>query len=725
MRIGSLAAIFVVFLAACGGGTPEPTRTPAVGEPSPAPVVVSPAVPSPVASTAIPAAQPTPVLPSEPATIKLADHPELGAILTDATGRTLYLSTNDERKVSKCSGGCAEAFPPLLTFGDPLAEEGVTEGALGTLDREGGAIQVTYNGWPLYYFAADAPLGSAMGQDVGDLWFAVSVHGGPIQGNAVVTTSEHPELGTILVDTSGRTMYLFTVDERNVSNCFTGCARAWPPLLTVGDPIAGEGISAGRLGSIAREDGGTQVTYNGWPLYYFAPDVKPGDAKGQNSGEIWFVLSTHGGAIQGNAKVSTSRHPDYGTILTDLIGRTLYLFTDDERGEPTCTRGCALAWPPFLTVGDPVAEEDVDSASLGSVTRDDGHTQVTYNGWPLYYFAADPIPGDTLGQNVSETWFVVSEGGEAVTAVVPPPPTMEDMEEMEHVPTSTPDVVAAAQPTPTVTPTTIPTAEPTPTPPAIPTAVPAPTGATTPGQTPTPSTPTQTPTPPTPTRTAVPATRTPVPPTPSPIPATPSPPAAVAPLPAEQQIATIEDYTARGFFPPRIVVLKDVPLKLHMTRLHSEHVNQFNIEPFLLSTNFFPPGTTGVEEFTPDESGVFKMHNVGHGYDGDFIVVDSLEEAREVTPQLGLQQFSLIHDLRRGRIIPDRIVVQKDIRVRFYNTALRGEDTVSIEPFYTPSTVGDNVMSGIITTFDFVPNAAGEFTIRYAESETTGTLVVE
>ena len=677
------------------------------------------------------------ILPSEPATIKLTDHPELGAILTDPTGRTLYLSTNDERKVSKCSGGCAEAFPPLLTFGDPLAEEGVTEGALGTLDRQDGAMQVTYNGWPPYYFAADAQLGSAMGQDVGDIWFAVSVHGGPIQDNALVTTSEHPELGTILVDASGRTLYLFTVDERNVSNCFTGCARAWPPLLTVGEPVADAGVSAGRLGSIDREDGGTQVTYNGWPLYYFAPDVKPGDAKGQNSGEIWYVLSTHGAAIQRNAKASTSRHPDYGTILTDLIGRTLYLFTDDERAEPTCTRGCALAWPSFLTVGDPVAEEGVDSASLGSVTREDGYTQVTFNGWPLYYFAADPIPGDALGQNVGETWFVVSEGGEAVTAVVPPPPTMEDMEEMEHVPTTTPAVVAAAQSTPVATPTTTATPEPTPTPTVvaeqptptpttIPTVAPAPTTVTIPGQTPAPTPPTQTPAPPTPTQTAAlpTPTRTPAP-TPSPVPPTPTPATAPGPLPKEQQIATIEDYSARGFFPPRVVVLKDVPLKLFMTRLHSEHVNQFRIEPFLQSTNFFPPGTSGVEEFTSDESGEFKMHNVGHGYEGDFIVVDSLEEAREVTPELGLQQFSLIHDLRRGRIIPDRIVVQKDIRVRFYNTALRGGDTVSIEPFYTPSADGQNVMSGIITTFDFVPNAAGEFTIRYAESETTGTLVVE
>ena len=151
------------------------------------------------------------------------------------------------------------------------------------------------------------------------------------------------------------------------------------------------------MGTITRDDGGTQVTYNGWPLYYYAPDVKPGDAKGQNSGDIWFVVSTHGGPIQTNAKLETSDHPELGTVIADASGRTLYLFTDDERDKSTCTRGCALAWPPLLTVGDPTAEEGVIADRLSSITREDSYTQVTYNGRPLYYFAPDQKPGRRAG----------------------------------------------------------------------------------------------------------------------------------------------------------------------------------------------------------------------------------------------------------------------------------------------------------------------------------------
>ena len=151
-----------------------------------------------------------------------------------------------------------------------------------------------------------------------------------------------------------------------------------------------------------------------------------------------------------------------------------------------------------------------------------------------------------------------------------------------------------------------------------------------------------------------------------------------------QEIATIEDYAATRFSPNRVVVIKDVPLKLYMTRLHSEHVNQFTIEPFLDSRDFFKPGTMGVIEFTPNQSGEFKMHNVGHRYDGDFIVVDTVDEARSLVIERCVQEFSLIHDLKGGRVSPSKIVVQRDIPIRIYNTSLTGEDRVSIRPFYTP-----------------------------------------
>ena len=170
-------------------------------------------------------------------------------------------------------------------------------------------------------------------------------------------------------------------------------------------------------------------------------------------------------------------------------------------------------------------------------------------------------------------------------------------------------------------------------------------------------------------------------------------------------------------------MIKDVPLKLHITRLHSEHVNRFTIEPFLASTRFFSPGTTGVIEFTPDQSGEFKMHNVGHGYQGDFIVVDSVEEARSRIAERGVQEVSLIHDPEGGRIYPSRIVVQIGIPVRVYNTSLNGDETVSIDPFYAPEEV--NVKIREVTTFEFIPDAVGEFAIRYSDDTIPATLVVQ
>ena len=220
---------------------------------------------------------------------------------------------------------------------------------------------------------------------------------------------------------------------------------------------------------------------------------------------------------------------------------------------------------------------------------------------------------------------------------------------------------------------------------------------------------------PTPTPTAV--------PTPSPTPTTTPGQTAVPPPTGIQEVAIIENYRARHFYPDPVFVIKDVPLRLFVTRLHREHLNQFNIEPFLRSTAFFPPGTTGVEEFTPDETGEFEMHNVGHGGLGEFIVVDTVEEAKRRIAERGIQEFSLIHDLEGALISPSRIVVQKDIPVRIHNVSLKGEERVSIEPFYAPD--GINIKEREITTFEFTPDVVGEFAIRYDSRAFQGTLVVE
>jgi predicted lipoprotein with Yx(FWY)xxD motif len=107
-------------------------------------------------------------------------------------------------------------------------------------------------------------------------------------------------LGSILVDSRGRTLYLFKADSATTSACAGACATAWPPLLANGKPTAGAGLSASKLGTISRSGGQRQVTYNGHPLYTFIKDTKPGDTAGQGVvafGAGWFAVSPAGNEI--------------------------------------------------------------------------------------------------------------------------------------------------------------------------------------------------------------------------------------------------------------------------------------------------------------------------------------------------------------------------------------------------------------------------------------------
>lgn len=107
------------------------------------------------------------------------------------------------------------------------------------------------------------------------------------------------------------------------------------------------------------------------------------------------------------------RSSDLGDILVDADGNTLYLFTPDGQGDSTCYDQCEASWPPLVDAVN--AGDGVDAALIGSTTRTDGSAQVTYNGWPLYYFAADTAPGDTNGQGINGVWFVISPEGDAVS----------------------------------------------------------------------------------------------------------------------------------------------------------------------------------------------------------------------------------------------------------------------------------------------------------------------
>jgi predicted lipoprotein with Yx(FWY)xxD motif len=107
-------------------------------------------------------------------------------------------------------------------------------------------------------------------------------------------------LGSILVNSAGRTLYLFKADSGSMSACTGACASAWPPLLATGTPTAGTGLTASKLATITRSGGSQQVTYNGHPVYLYIGDKKAGEVNGQGVtafGAAWFALTPAGNQI--------------------------------------------------------------------------------------------------------------------------------------------------------------------------------------------------------------------------------------------------------------------------------------------------------------------------------------------------------------------------------------------------------------------------------------------
>ncbi|MFK3676899.1 hypothetical protein ACI2IP_04175 [Microbacterium sp. NPDC090218] len=115
------------------------------------------------------------------------------------------------------------------------------------------------------------------------------------ESGAGTLTVADSRLGEIVADADGKTLYMFDSDTQNSgeSSCTGECLTNWPPLTTEGDAPAVEGVT-GEVGTIELADGSTQVTLNGWPLYYFAGDAAAGDVNGQGVGGIWWVLSPAG-----------------------------------------------------------------------------------------------------------------------------------------------------------------------------------------------------------------------------------------------------------------------------------------------------------------------------------------------------------------------------------------------------------------------------------------------
>ncbi len=117
--------------------------------------------------------------------------------------------------------------------------------------------------------------------------------GAMADATVAVATSD---LGDILVDGEGRTLYMFVPDDQGDPTCTDDCAATWPPFE--GPATAGEGADGALLATATHPSGTTQATYDGWPLYYFANDQAPGDTNGQGLNDVWFVLGPDGEPIR-------------------------------------------------------------------------------------------------------------------------------------------------------------------------------------------------------------------------------------------------------------------------------------------------------------------------------------------------------------------------------------------------------------------------------------------
>jgi len=237
---------------------------------------------------------------------------------------------------------------------------------------------------------------------------------GPAGTTPVTTTSgpaaetvkviSHPALGGILADSQGRTLYYYVKDipGSGSSSCTGACLVRWP-AFAVAEVTVPAALEQSDFRVITRPEGGTQITYRGWPLYYFTDDTQAENARGEGVGQVWYVMKP-------TYTVVVADSPVAGTYLTDARGRTLYFFTRDSPGSSTCTGTCLANWPAFspASIGAPSV---LSPGDFTSNTRTEGGTQAAYRGRPLYYYGGDTGPGQLKGQGLNGVWFAANPAG--------------------------------------------------------------------------------------------------------------------------------------------------------------------------------------------------------------------------------------------------------------------------------------------------------------------------
>jgi len=228
-----------------------------------------------------------------------------------------------------------------------------------------------------------------------------------------ILVAQHPVYGQILTDAVGNTLYHFAPDIEGISACTGGCVEAWP-IFDVDTLTVGEGLDPTDFEQITHPDGGTQLTYKGWPLYYYVDDQQPEEVNGDGKNEMWFVAKPDYSLMVGYQEVPVDGALAY---LTNDRGETIYIFEPDTAYKSECEGGCYTAWPGVIPAQNMVLPSILNLDEFQSFERGDGSAQLAFRGRPLYYFEADEQDfGVVSGHPANDVWFVADL---AVEGLVP------------------------------------------------------------------------------------------------------------------------------------------------------------------------------------------------------------------------------------------------------------------------------------------------------------------
>ncbi len=222
------------------------------------------------------------------------------------------------------------------------------------------------------------------------------------------------EFGKILVDQNNQSLYFFAGDVSGESTCAGGCVAKWPAVVgELYDFEIGSELELQDFATVSRTDGQKQLTYKGWPLYYFSP---------LSDGVLETAGLTQGDGLGGAFHIAK---PDYSVLLAKQVvvegsdpivylvddrGVSLYLNNGDEENQSNCNGGCAGVWPPFKTLSDLVLPSSLSEYNFSLTQRQDElGPQLSFNNSPLYFFSNDEQKqGRVLGQagGPNQSFFV-------------------------------------------------------------------------------------------------------------------------------------------------------------------------------------------------------------------------------------------------------------------------------------------------------------------------------